>query len=332
MSELVLEGEVRAEAGVNFALIKYWGKAPARAAHEANLPAVPSLSLTLADLGTVTRARFAPDAAEDAVWLDGERLAGEPLRRVVAVLDRIRSVAALRSPFEIRSTNSVPTAAGLASSASGMAALAGAAGRCAGLDDPARVSELARIGSGSASRSVFGGWVAWDGPAARPLHPEDHWDLAVVVAIVSRARKKIGSRAAMNLTARTSPFYAGWVQQARGTFDEGVRALAERDLEGLVAAMEASTMRMHACAMGARPPILYWQAESLAAIHRVRALREEGLMCGWTMDAGPNVKVVCEREAQGVVVEALSEIPGVQECMVCLPGPGIRVSLGRSEG
>ncbi|MDP6946142.1 MAG: diphosphomevalonate decarboxylase, partial [Myxococcota bacterium] len=192
---LVLDGVVTARAGVNIALIKYWGKAPARGPHEANLPACPSLSLTLDGLGTETRARFAPDADDDVVILDGAALSGPGLDRMRPVLDRVRLLADVAAPFFVETTNSVPTAAGLASSASGAAALAAATARCAGLAvSDGALSAIARLGSGSGSRSIFGGWAAWDGPEARPLHPPNHWDVAIVVAMISTARKAISSR------------------------------------------------------------------------------------------------------------------------------------------
>jgi diphosphomevalonate decarboxylase len=328
MTQLVLDGVVTARACVNIALIKYWGKAPARTPNDANLPACPSLSLTLDGLGTETMARFAPDASDDTVVLDGEQLAGAGLDRMRPVLDRVRELADVAAPFHVDTTNSVPTAAGLASSASGAAALAAATARCAGLDlSGGPLSAIARLGSGSGSRSVFGGWVAWDGPEARPLHPPEHWDVAIVVALVSAERKKIPSRAAMRSTAATSPLYAPWVETAQAAFDDAVVAVRDRDLEALVAAMEISTMRMHASGMGAVPPILYWKPASLAVIHRVQALREGGVLCGWTMDAGPNVKVLCRASDAEAVAAALGQIEGVGSTLVCRPGPGVDVSV-----
>ncbi len=330
-ASLVLDRAVTARAHVNIALIKYWGKAPARRPEDANLPAVPSLSLTLDALYTESRVRFAPDARADRVVLDGRELQGKELSRAVAVLDRVRALAELAAPFEVDSVNHVPTAAGLASSASGMAALAAAAARAAGIVDPTTVSALARIGSGSAARSVFGGWVAWDGPAARPVAPVDHWDLALLVAVVDAGPKAIGSRDAMNHTARTSPYYGEWVQQAGATFDAGCAAVAARDFEALVRAMEVSTMRMHASAMAADPPVLYWQAASVGLMRVVERLRADGVPCGWTMDAGPNVKVLCPASAVETVRAALAAAPGVERIIVSRPGPAVWVEPGPME-
>jgi diphosphomevalonate decarboxylase len=326
--ELVLDGVVTARACVNIALIKYWGKAPARGPSDANLPACPSLSLTLEGLHSETRANFAPDAMDDTVVLDGLALKGPGLDRMRPVLDRVRELADVAAPFHIDTRNTVPTAAGLASSASGAAALAAATARCAGLHvTPGQLSAIARLGSGSGSRSIFGGWAAWDGPEARPVFPESHWDVVIVVALVSKARKSISSRQAMRQTAATSPLYGPWVATAQDAFDEAVRALTARDLEALIAAMEISTMRMHASAMGAAPPILYWKPASLAVVEAVHGLRASGTLCGWTMDAGPNVKVLCRASDAPTVSTALAEVEGVLSTITCRPGPGVSVHV-----
>ena len=190
-----------------------------------------------------------------------------------------------------------------------------------------QLSAVARLGSGSGSRSIFGGWAAWDGPEARGLHPQEHWDVVVVVAFVSREKKAIPSRQAMRDTAATSPLYAPWVETAQDAFEQAIDALAVRDLEKLIDAMEVSTMRMHASAMGARPPILYWKPASLAAVECVHELRQAGILCGWTMDAGPNVKVLCRADDGAAVAEALSNVPGVGSTLICRPGPGVSVSV-----
>jgi diphosphomevalonate decarboxylase len=326
--DLVFEGWAKARASVNIALVKYWGKAPNKGRDEANLPAVPSLSLTLEGLYTETAARFAPELDNDAISLDGTVLQGEERNRAVELLDALRRRCGFAAPFEVESRNFVPTAAGLASSASGMAALAAAAGRLMGLDasdarDAEVLSEMARIGSGSAARSIFGGWVAWDGPFARPVAPPTALPVAVVIAVVTRGRKAIGSRDGMNHTQRTSPYFGAWVAQAHATFHEAVEAVHAKDLERLFAAMELSTWRMHASAMGANPPVFYWLPASVAALREVELLKSEGILCGATLDAGPNVKVFCRPEDANTVAMRLTNIPGVEHIVRTAPGDGV---------
>lgn len=329
MTELVLEGSVRARACANIAVIKYWGKAPDRRPQDANLPAVPSLSLTLDRLWSESTVCFDPESTGDSLSLDGMALGGDRLARAAAVLDRVRELGDLAAPFRVESVNHVPTAAGLASSASGMAALAAAAARCAGLGlGIEALSALARIGSGSAARSIHGGWVSWDGPEAQQVASAEHWDVAMAVAILDAGPKDVGSREGMNRSRDTSPFYAAWVQNAQRLHEEGVEALLTRDLPRLVTAMEASTLRMHAVAMTSDPPVIYWTPQTWALLAKVRTLRESsGLECGFTMDAGPNVKVLCRGGDVEHVAEVLRREAGVQEVLVCRPGGPVAVEV-----
>jgi len=325
-------------AGTNIALVKYWGKRGGTL----NLPAAGSLSLTLRELDTRTTVRFggAPEAsrsaaARDRVVLNGQEADEKTRRRVGAFLDLVRARARLDEPAEVVTENSVPTAAGLASSASGFAALALAASRAAGLSlPPDELSALARQGSGSAARSIFGGFVEMrpgvkeDGSDAHaiPLLSEDAWPLRMVVAVTSEGPKAIGSTEAMQRTAATSPYYRGWIDSVDGDLRDARAAIAERDLPRLGAVAERSALRMHACALAADPAILYWSAATMAAMHTVRDLRARGIAAFFTIDAGPHVKVLCEAAQASVVASALAATPGVLRIIVASPGPGARVA------
>ncbi len=331
---LLLDRWSVARANVNIALIKYWGKAPAKHPDERNLPAVPSLSLTLDGLCTETRSRFAPELAADRVVLDNKPLDGEELARARVVIERFRREHELASPIDIYSTNHVPTAAGLASSASGMAALAVSLGGLVGMspddaNDAERLSIWARLGSGSAARSLFPGWVAWDGPSARPVAPADHVPVSVVIAVVSDRRKAVASRDGMNQTAATSPYYGPWVASAFATFAMAEQALRDRDLPALFHAMRLSTWRMHASAMAADPPVCYWQPATLAVLREVDTMRDgDGWLVEATMDAGPNVKVFCTPDRAAAVAARLTAVPGVSHTLTTGPGSGPRVQPG----
>lgn len=326
----------RAFAHPNIALAKYWGKLDL----PGNLPAVPSLSVTLSGMRTLTRVRFDEAIESDCVVLQGEPASERELSRVVALLDRVRAASGLTSRALVETENDFPTAAGLASSASGFAALALAAVRAAGLDwDLSRVSDLARQSSASAARSLFGGFVALPSGSesssylpAESVAPMDHWDLAVVVAVTTEEAKKVSSTAGMLETARTSPLYRGWLAGAPAIYERVKAALLSRDLETLGAAMEQSTMAMHGTAMGANPPILYFRPATLSAVARVRELRQEGIPAFATIDAGPHVKVLTEATHVEAVTQAMREVPGVTRLIVARPGPGARVSLEGGEG
>lgn len=319
-----------AVAGTNIALVKYWGKRD----EALNLPATGSLSLTLDRLGTRTRVAFDGGAGGvDAVTLDGAPAGQKFAARASAFLDRVRARAGLSARATVETSNSVPTAAGLASSASGFAALALAATRAAGLElSPVELSELARLGSGSAARSVFGGFVEMQRGAradgrdavAHPLGEGAGWDVRLVVAITAAGEKTIGSTAAMSRTAATSPYYDAWVRSVDGDLAAARAAIAARDLNGLGAVAERSALRMHASAMAADPPILYWNAATLAAIATVRALRERGTAAFFTIDAGPHVKVLCAAADADAVAAALGGTAGVLRTLIAAPGPGAR--------
>lgn len=320
----------KARACANIALAKYWGKSDVAL----NLPAVPSISMTLDRMSSETTVEFVDGLASDEIAIGGEQASAGEARRAVELLDRVRAAAGIAARARVVSTNDFPTAAGLASSASGFAALAAAACAAAKLDwDDARLSALARRSSASAGRSIHGGFVELaagapgdDALAATLLAPAEHWDVRMVVAIVSTGRKDVGSTDGMELSRTTSPYYRAWVDAAPALCEEVRAAILARDLARLGPAMEQSTMAMHACAIAARPGILYWLPVTLEVLATVRRVREkQGLGVWATMDAGPHVKVVCLPDDVDAVRRALSRTEGVLRTVVCAPGPRVRI-------
>lgn len=319
--------EASARAHPNIALAKYWGKRSS----SLNLPAVGSLSLTLAGMETRTSVAFRDDLDADRIELDGAPASEAIRRRISAFLDLIRQEGGTQRRALVRSSNDFPTGAGLASSASGFAALALSAATAAGLElSPNRLSELARRGSGSAPRSLYGGWVRMHrgdqesgaDAIATPLHPESHWDLSMLIAITTEHSKSQGSTDGMNLTRDTSPFYDAWIDQSEPLLAAMTSAIASRDLAAVGALMEASCLRMHAVMLSADPGIIYWNPATVAAIERVRELRSSGLACYFTIDAGPQVKVLCEAANAPAISTALADAPGVLRIITTQPGPG----------
>ncbi|MCC7539993.1 MAG: diphosphomevalonate decarboxylase, partial [Deltaproteobacteria bacterium] len=257
-----------AVAHANIALVKYWGKSD----RALNLPAVPSISLTLAPLATTTRVTFDPALHDDCMTFGDRPASADDLARVSESLDSIRALAGVEWRASVETHNSFPTASGLASSASGFAALVTAAASALALDLPlSTLSALARRGSASAARSVYGGFARLpagvpgdDSLCAVPVAPADHWDVRMIVAVTSEGPKDTASRAGMNRVADTSPYYPAWVADAPGIANRAMAAIDARDLESLGALMELSTMRMHACALAGDPPLLYWRPATLA--------------------------------------------------------------------
>ncbi|HKU42774.1 MAG TPA: diphosphomevalonate decarboxylase [Polyangiales bacterium] len=324
-----MSGTGKARARANIALAKYWGKADV----ELNLPAVPSISLTLDPLLTETSVELRADLAADELWLNDAAAGGGELKRASELLDRVRSEAGTKLRASVRSKNHFPTASGLASSASGFAALAAAARKAAGLPfDAVKTSALARQSSASAARSVFGGFVEL--PAGRPgdaglaahvLHAPEHWALCIVVAVTAEGRKAVGSTDGMTHTKVTSPYYAPWVESAPRLAAEVRAGLAARNFEQVGRAMEQSTLAMHACALAADPGLLYFQPATLAAFAKVRELRGEGTPVYATMDAGPHVKVLCHAADAAAVSRAMASVPGVLRTILAAPGGGVEV-------
>lgn len=309
---------VRAHA--NIALAKYWGKADVAR----NLPAVPSLSLTLSGMRTTTEVTFSPELARDELWLGGALQQGKPLERASRLLDHVRQLAGVELRAHVRSHNDFPTASGLASSASGFAALALAAVRALELDIPAQaVSALARAASASAARSLFGGFVALEAGAesAVQVAPPEHWPLEMLVAVTSEGAKDTGSTDGMQHTAVTSPYYPSWLGDAPRLYAEVTQAVLARDFERLIPAVEQSALMMHASMLAARPALIYFRPATLAAIECVRMLRQKGTPACFTIDAGPHVKVLVEPDAVADVQQALAAVPGVLRVLVSGPGP-----------
>ena len=316
-----------AVAHPNIALIKYWGKAdPA-----SNLPAVGSISITLDTLVTTTSVRFDPALRADSFSLDG-RPAPELLPRVRSCLELFRERLPGVPHAEVASTNSFPTGAGLASSASGFAALVVAADHALGAGlERAELAELARRCSGSAARSLFGGFVELRmrpdgaGTDTGPILAAADWPLQVVVAVTSAEAKAIGSTAGMLHTERTSPYYPAWLATSEGDLAAARRAIETQDFAALAAVAEHSCLKMHAVMLASRPGLLYWNGTTVECLHRLRELAAQGVGVFFTIDAGPQVKAICLPEAAERVAGALTELPGVTKVLRCGLGAGARV-------
>ncbi|MDP2343363.1 MAG: diphosphomevalonate decarboxylase [Deltaproteobacteria bacterium] len=308
-------------AHTNIALVKYWGKRPSAGL---NLPAVGSLSLTLDRFGTETTVELADD---DTFALDGHDVDAGEAKKVFRFLDRVRAMAGRSEKARVTSTNHVPTAAGLASSASAFAALAMAATRAYGLAlDDRGLSILARQGSGSAARSIFGGFVIWhrgerdDGEdsCAEPLTTS--LDVRLVVVRTGTGKKETGSTDGMEHTASTSPYFRAWVETHAQDLLDAQQALKSADLPRLGEVMEHSTLKMHATTLAARPGFFYFQPTTIAVLQAVKTLRAGGTGAWATMDAGPHVKILCSPDDAAAVAALAAQVPGVVGVDVCKPG------------
>jgi diphosphomevalonate decarboxylase len=325
--------EAVAVAHPNVALSKYWGKRPG----SGNLPAVPSLSVTLAGLATRTRVVFDDAWERDHVILNGKPADPKTTGRVVELVDRVRKAAKENRRVEVTSENDFPTASGLASSASGFAALALAASTAAGLDwDRRRVSDLARRSSASAARSLFGGFVELaagpeDGSeeaivAAEPVASAEHLSLVVLVCITAEGPKAVGSTEGMRMTLSRSPYAAAWLDEAPRLHKRLREALVARDFRGVGELAEASALAMHASAIAAG--IMYWVGATLEVLAAVHSLRAGGTAAFATIDAGPHVKVLVQPDDAVRVRAELEGVTGVRRVIEARPGLGAQCEAG----
>ena len=305
----------------NIALIKYWGNRD----NELRLPVNGSLSMNLDGLFTRTSVSFG-NAKFDSLTINGQPVRGKGLERVSFILDLVRDMAGTRDRADVTSENNFPTGAGIASSASAFAALALAASNAAGLSlSEADLSRLARRGSGSASRSIPGGFVEWQmGLAERDsfafsIAAPNHWELCDCIAIVSAGHKKTGSTEG-HAIAGTSPLQSARVADAPRRLDICRRAVLERDFNALANIMELDSDMMHAVMMTSSPALHYWQSASVTVMEAVRQWRAEGLPVTYTVDAGPNVHVLCPSEVQKEAEARLRNLPGVEKVLVARVG------------
>lgn len=318
-----------AKAHTNIALIKYWGKRN----EPLILPTNNSLSVTLDGLHTETTVHFRDDLDKDIFVLNDKEITDIAYDRVTNYLDLFRRDAGKEGLFaEVTSINKVPTAAGFASSASGFAALAAATQKALGmnLSDEA-LSRYTRQGSGSACRSIYGGFVEWEKGArddgedsfAIQVAPQNHWDIRVAAVVLTAEEKDVSSRVGMKRTVDTSVFYDGWLDSLPAdlvAIKEGIQA---RDFEKVGEIAEANCLKMHATTLAAIPPFTYWQDTTMKIMQVVQGLRKKGIPAYFTIDAGPNVKVLYLPEHEKEVLAAMHEQACVTDVIVSKVGAGI---------
>lgn len=329
--------KITVEAHPNIALVKYWGKRNI----DLNLPSAPSLSATLAGAKTQTEISFSAKLSQHELVLDGKKAKEKDRIRVANFISKMIQAEAPNFPgnyfAKVVSSNDFPTAAGLASSASGFAALAVAVDSALELElGKTRLSEWARRGSGSAARSIFGGWVAMHASGdsstavAHPIARQDHWDLGCVICVTAKGPKSIGSTEAMEATRKTSPYYEAWIEDTIRDVEEAKRAILQRDFEKITQVAERSCLRMHACAMSADPGIIYWKASTLNLISLCRQIREDGINVFFTIDAGPHVKLFYPSQDKEKLLARLKSSNDVLQTILCtIGGPAITIDTDK---
>lgn len=312
-----------AQAQPNIALIKYWGKRDI----EQNLPAVSSLSITLDSLWTRMSVRFSDALSQDELTINETRNE-KMLPRVSACLDLVAGRDRLCAT--ISSKGNFPIAAGLASSASAFAALVVAAAEASGKHcDALSLARIAGAASGSAARSLFGGFVELQAGDAsidvKTIAAADEWPLTVVIAITEEGQKPVSSGDAMIRSAESSPFYSIWLEQQPADLATARNAVLQRDFTQLAIVSEHNCLKMHSVMWASRPPIVYWTSATLSCMEAVRRLQADGHAVFFTIDAGPQLKAVCLPEEADLVRSTLNDCTGVVRTMVSGLGAGARL-------
>jgi diphosphomevalonate decarboxylase len=311
----------------NIAFIKYWGNLN----NDLRIPSNGSISMNLASLETRTTVEASPEFISDSLTLNNRRETGAALERVKSFMDILRDMSSKSFYAHVSSENNFPLSAGIASSASAFAALAAAGSKAFGLDlSEKELSILARRGSGSASRSIPDGFVEWHAGKtdadsfAESIAPADHWELWDCVAVVTEQPKKTGSTEGHQL-AGTSHLQAARVKDAPRRLEICRNAIQKKDFETLADIIELDSNMMHAVMMTSQPPLMYWSPKSLEIMLEVAKWRKSGIPAACTLDAGPNVHVICTKEFADRVRTRLEKIPGVAWVLSSGVGPGVRV-------
>lgn len=322
-----------ATANASVALTKYWGKRN----KELILPFNSNLAMTCSDMTTKTTVEFSEeynDFEDHLVIINDEEFKRDE-KDVQGHLDRIAKIAGVTMKAKVVSESNFPVAAGLASSTSGFAALTMAACEALGLKySPQELSMLVRRGSGSATRSIMGGFVKWnrgnneDGSDsyAEEVFDKDFWpEFRMIATIVQVKKKDVSSRGGMAQTVDTCPYYEKWVETAEVDTENIIEAIGKKDFQLVGEIAEFNALKMHATMITTKPSIIYWIPATMEIIHEVRQLREEGIQAFFTIDAGPNVKVVCLEKDEKHIIERLKLLTGVIDTISCGPGEGAKI-------
>ncbi len=317
--------KVSAIAHPNIAIVKYWGKID----EKLHLPANGSISMTLSDLYSQTTVEFG-EFSRDSIVLDGKEVQDPKLK---VHLDLIRQLGKNHNNARVISRNNFPKGSGIASSASGFAALTLAACKAIGLDlDSKTLSIIARQGSGSACRSIYGGFVEWlqsttsEGSYAIQLADEHYWDVRDLVVIVSTDPKRVNSTSGMEQTVKTSPLYQSRLAAVEDNLKAARDAIRSKNFKQLGEIAEYDSLLMHATMMTTRPKLLYWLPSTVSIMHEVEQLREAGVPAYYTIDAGANVHVLTLPPHVKKVANALQSLDGVQSIVVCRPGEAVHTT------
>jgi len=316
-----------AKAPANIAFIKYWGKQD----EKLRTPLNSSISMNLSNCYTITTVEFSGKYKRDSFFILNEKTTAKEKEKVFKHLDRVRKKAGINLKAKVISKNSFPKSRGIASSASGFAALTLAAAKAAGLNLKEReLSVLARLGSGSACRSIPDGFVEWkkgkssDNSFAYSLYPANYWEKRDVVVIVQKQEKKVGSTSGMK-GVRTSLFCKARLASINKRIKKLKKSFKNKDFKLLGKIIEEETINMHGVMMTQKPALFYWNGETIKIIKAVQEWRRYGLLVYFTIDAGPNVHLICQAEGEKEIAKKVKKLGGVLDVIINKPAKGAHI-------
>jgi diphosphomevalonate decarboxylase len=303
-----------AKAPSNIAFIKYWGKKN----DQLRLPLNSSISMNLTGAYTITTVDFNPKYTRDEISIDGEDFSDAEVKRVINALNTIRQQTKESHFAKVATKNTFPKGAGAAASASGFAALTVAAVKATAANfSEKELTILARQGSGSACRSIPSGYVEWlqgtssDDSFAYSLYPPEYWDLRDVLVIVDASMKKVSTTAGMEQIT-TSPALSARLQAIPTRIVRLKEAMAKKNFSQLGTVIEEDCLDMHHVMQTQVPVLNYWSPTTEAIMKAVIAARKVGLSAYFTIDAGPNVHILCEGKDEADVLSLLKSVSGIQ--------------------
>jgi diphosphomevalonate decarboxylase len=313
----------------NIALVKYWGKRN----EEKNLPSVGSISITLDEFSTVTEVQV-NNKSQDEFIINNTFANEKEQKKISKFLEHFRTLSQQKVFLTVKTTNNFPTAAGLASSASGFAALTFASNKIFELNlSEKQLTQYARLGSGSAARSIFGGFVelhrgeleSGEDCFAEQILPAEEFPLKVIVVITDETPKKISSHEGMKLSKETSPFFNAFVETSEQDISSMRQAIKSKDFDLMGEIAQQSCIKMHSVMMTTKPPLFYWNSKTYSIIEFVLKLQKEKYPIFFTIDAGPQVKIVTLPGEEKIIKEKLTKINVIQKNFVIGLGNGTEI-------
>ena len=315
--------DIKAIAHPNFALIKYWGKSDVIN----NLPDMSSISITIDTLFSTAKVSFDSSLKKD-LWVLNN-IEQESLGQIKPTMNYLKSFKPVKDFCVIESTNNFPTAAGLASSASGVASIVIAINELFNLNlSEKQLINAAILGSGSAPRSLYPGFVYLNKKkySCKTVLHANKWPLKIIICQTSSDRKLVSSRDGMRISKLTSPHYESWVNNQDNDIRKALKAIKIKDFDLLGEVSEGNCKKMHRVMETSKPPLFYRNATSHLCIQKIEEMRADGINLFYTIDAGPQVKIICKAQHTDQVISEMKSIPNIQDIIEVNIGQGARLT------